>query len=297
MQNNKVTQIVTFVLALILVFGLAMWSYIGVLNNGSSNTSEDYGTTISSYIDELEAKNAYIQFDTGSDSYMYMLYNKKGEAVIELSSGGIGVYRSDNKLITLTEDTVVEISDLNPLAFLKAMVNVANSTDDCSITLENVDSDDVYTITINGKDNIKKIYDTLNDSDYTSRSIEMLETGFEDNAGISMVAEIARNNDGDFGATLSTIYKSPDTAIKDDERYYSWKFDGYLGAFDWELKEDWYTEDTSNTEAWHTLVSDTIAEVANNMQMYIDGLAKNESVGSSDTEENSNNGGITSEEN
>ena len=283
MKSGKITALLLFVLAVGILVLLALWSYNRTLNGSDI---DDYGKIITDYIDEVESKNAYIQFDTGSDSYMYLLYNKNGEAVIELSNGGIGVYKSDNKLITLTEDEVVEISDLNPLAFIKAMANVAITNDGCSITLSQEEDDEIYTISVDGKENIQKIYDTLEDSEYTTRSMEMLETGFDDAAGITMIAEVVKNDTGAFGATLSTIYKSADTEIKEDERYYSWKFDGYLETMDWSLSEAWYTEDISNTEAWNTLMSDTISEVADNMSTYISSL-----------QDEVDNGGNTSEEN
>lgn len=283
MKSGKITALLLFVLAVGILVLLALWSYNRTLNESDI---EDYGKIITDYIDEVESKNAYIQFDTGSDSYMYLLYNKNGEAVIELSNGGIGVYKSDNKLITLTEDEVVEISDLNPLAFIKAMANVAITNDGCSITLSQEEDDEIYTISVDGKENIQKIYDTLGDSEYTTRSMEMLETGFADVDGITMIAEVVKNDTGAFGATLSTIYKSADTEIKEDERYYSWKFDGYLETMDWSLSEAWYTEDISNTEAWNTLMSDTISEVADNMSTYISSL-----------QDEVDNGGNTSEEN
>lgn len=283
MKSGKITALLLFVLAVGILVLLALWSYNRTLNGSDI---EDYGKIITDYIDEVESKNAYIQFDTGSDSYMYLLYNKNGEAVIELSNGGIGVYKSDNKLITLTEDEVVEISDLNPLAFIKAMANVAITNDGCSITLSQEEDDEIYTISVDGIENIQRIYDTLGDSEYTTRSMEMLETGFDDAAGITMIAEVVKNDTGAFGATLSTIYKSADTEIKEDERYYSWKFDGYLETMDWSLSEAWYTEDISNTEAWNTLMSDTISEVADNMSTYISSL-----------QDEVDNGGNTSEEN
>lgn len=283
MKSGKITALLLFVLAVGILVLLALWSYNRTLNESDI---EDYGKIITYYIDEVESKNAYIQFDTGSDSYMYLLYNKNGEAVIELSNGGIGVYKSDNKLITLTEDEVVEISDLNPLAFIKAMANVAITNDGCSITLSQEEDDEIYTISVDGKENIQRIYDTLGDSEYTTRSMEMLETGFDDAAGITMITEVVKNDTGAFGATLSTIYKSADTEIKEDERYYSWKFDGYLETMDWSLSEAWYTEDISNTEAWNTLMSDTISEVADNMSTYISSL-----------QDEVDNGGNTSEEN
>lgn len=283
LKNNRVKALLIFIMATGILALLALWSYNNVLNKDSS---KDYGSSIISYINEVESKNAYIQFDTGSDSYMYLLYNKDGEAVIELSDGGIGVYKSDNKLITLTEDKVIEISDLNPLAFIKAMVNVATTNDGCSVTLSQEEDDEIYTISVDGKENIQKIYDTLGDSEYTTRSMEMLETGFEDAAGVSMIAEVVKNDSGAFGATLSTIYKSADTEIKEDERYYSWKFDGYLETMDWGLSEAWYTEDMSNTEAWHTLMSDTISEVADNMSTYISSLQDEVDNGGSTSEEN-----------
>lgn len=283
MKSGKITALLLFVLAVGILVLLALWSYNRTLNESDI---EDYGKIITDYIDEVESKNAYIQFDTGSDSYMYLLYNKNGEAVIELSNGGIGVYKSDNKLITLTEDEVVEISDLNPLAFIKAMANVAITNDGCSITLSQEEDDEIYTISVDGKENIQRIYGTLGDYEYTTRSMEMLETGFDDAAGITMIAEVVKNDTGAFGATLSTIYKSADTEIKEDERYYSWKFDGYLETMDWSLSEAWYTEDISNTEAWNTLMSDTISEVADNMSTYISSL-----------QDEVDNGGNTSEEN
>lgn len=249
------------------------------------NLSKDSGADseeLVQYIQDLEDANAYIQFDTGSESYMHLLYNSKGEAVIELSSGGIGVYNSDNKLYTITEDSVISISDLSPLEFLKAMVKKAGS-----IECTEEDGDKIYTITITGKENIKSLYDILGDIEYTTRSMEMLEAGFEDAADISIIAEIVRDNDGAFGATLSTLYKSADTAIKEAERYYSWKFDGYLSTLDWELDSAWYETDISDVEKWHTLMSDTIAEVSENMTTYIGSLSEDNKVMS---------GGNTSEE-
>ena len=246
--------------------GIVIGSLVGC---GSSASAAD---VIKDGVQSLRDKNAYIQLMVGEEQYIYLLYNKTGEAIAESSGGGVAFYRNDNKLVTLSEDAVTMDYDLNPLSFIDAVVDVCDESDEDDNTIgtetttneETGDENKLYTLTVNGKDNIKKVYDTVGNEEYSEASIESLYSGFEDIEETFLTLKVSMGNDGQFGALCSVNFGGTE-----DDEYTSWTFDGYLETFDWELGSDWYSDDVSDVEAWTELASNKVSEIAAEMSDFM----------------------------
>lgn len=239
---------------------------LGVLAGCSAGKSD--ADEVIEKINTLEQKNAYIQLMVGQDQYIYLLYNKDGEALAESSNGGIAFYRKDNKIVTLTDTEVIINSDLNPLAFIKATAKVAevNGTVEKEVKTneESNTKNTLYTMTVDGKENIKKVYDTVGDEGYSTESIEMLYSGFEDIETSKMTLRVSTGEKGELGAVCSVTFGEGE-----ENEYTSWTFDGYIETFDWAYDEKWYSNDTDDVEAWIDLASETVSEISNKMAEFM----------------------------
>lgn len=226
--------------------------------------------TVIEKIEALEKKNAYIQLMIGPEQYIYLLYNKEGEAIAESSNGGIAFYRKDDKIVTLTDTEIIIDNDLSPLEFIKAATNVAkdpeNGTIEKEITVneETKAKNTLYTMTINGKENIKKVYDTLGNETYSANSIDMLYSGFEDVESSKMVVRVSTGENGELGAVCNVTFGE-----EEENEYTSWTFDGYIETFEWAFDEKWYSNDTSDVEGWIDLASNTINEISEKMAKFM----------------------------
>lgn len=251
-----------------ITLGLLATMTLGCLAGcGSSKSDAD---TIIEKIEALEDKNAYIQLMIGPEQYIYLLYNKEGEALAESSNGGIAFYRKDNNIVTLTDTQVIIDHDLSPLAFIKATATVAKDGTSGTITKETTENEEtkakntLYTMTIDGKENIKKVYDTLGDETYSANSISMLYSGFEDVEKSKMVVRVSTGEKGELGAVCNVTFGEGE-----ENEYTSWTFDGYIETFDWAYDEKWYSNDTSDVEAWIDLASTTVSDISEKMAQFM----------------------------
>lgn len=246
------------------------------------------GDYISSRIDWLESKNPYIQLVVGPEQYVYLLYNKNGEAIAESSYGGQAFYRDDNKLVTVTSTDVLIDTDLNPLSFIKATASIVDNgygtiETDLSVNEETGDKNMLYTMKVEGTDNIKKIYDTVGDEEYSNTSMEMLLTGFEDVEPITLTLKVSEGQNEEFGAVCSVNFGGGE-----ENEYTSWMFDGYISTFDWGLESGWYSNDTTDVERWNSLSSALVDEIGAKMSEFM--ISNNLAVSESET------GNITAEQ-
>lgn len=215
-------------------------------------------------IDKLQEGNSFIQLAVGEEQYLYMMYNGNGEAMVESYNGGIGFYRKDDKLVTVGENEVYIETDINPLKFIKYAVEVAESSENCSITKEEDDNQEgkaVHTIVINGKDNIKKLYDKANDNEYSESCIEVIYSAMENIKESSVIIKVYTMESGEFGASCDIALKSD----SEEQTYTNWIFDGYVETVDWELDDEWYSNDTSNIEHWRNLLENKVYELSDKL--------------------------------
>lgn len=252
--DNKKDTYIKIAVSLIIVSLIVAIAFI--VNNKPKD-----GKYIASRIDWLESKNPYIQLVVGPEQYVYLLYNKKGEAIAESSYGGQAFYRHDNKLVTINSTDVLIDTDLNPLSFIKATASIVDEGYGTIETTSTVNEDTgdknmLYTMTVDGKENIKKIYDTVGDTKYSDTSMEMLLTGFEDVEPVTLTLKVSEGQNDEFGAACSINFGGGE-----ENEYTSWVFDGYISTFDWELESGWYSNDTTNIENWNILSSVLVDEI------------------------------------
>ena len=120
-----------------------------------------------------------------------------------------------------------------------------------------------YEILIKGKDKIYKLYEQVS-KEYADEIMQQLfYNGSELNPkDITMKLILVKGKNDELGGGC--------WLISNGNEYTSWYFDGYLKMFDWQLTEDWYSNDTSDTKKWQQLIDDLVAEVdkrPRNMQM------------------------------
>lgn len=260
---------------------IAAAAVIGVCAFTLGGSAEDKNAkAIVKAVDKLQEVNPYIQMMVGQDKYIYLLYNEKGEAFAESSSGGSAFYRNDNQIISIGTEEVYVDYDLNPLSFIKAAAKVAadNTDTGCAIDVqEDTYTDDItgeeavnkmYTVTVSGKDNISKIYGTLEDEEYVKQSIEMLYSGFEDVEQSQIDVIVSVGDTGRFGAICNVTYG--DVTESAENIYTSWVFDGYIPTFDWSYPADLYKDKDSMTlEDWTNLAGDITADLSNKMNEFM----------------------------
>lgn len=262
------------------IIGLAIF-IVMIIALGMSKSA---GKQVIKAVDELQAKNPYIQMMVGQDKYIYLLYNKKGEAFAESNTGGSAFYRNDGKILALSSDEIIVDTDLNPLMFIKAAAQVAMDNEDsgCSVKVrESTYTEDttgkeevnrLYTITVAGKENISKIYATLNDEEYVAKSIEMLYSGFEDVEKSQIDVTVSVGESGRFGAVCNVAYGDALEANgNSDNVFTSWVFDGYIPTFDWEYPKEIYDDVTSRTvEEWNNVAADVTTYLSEKMYNFME---------------------------
>ena len=215
------------------------------------------GEFISSRVDNFQTKNPYIQLGVGEEQYIYFLYNGKGEAIAESSLGGQAFYRNDNKIVTMSEEEVVIDTDLNPLSFIKAVAQVVDNGYGTLETTTESNGNKLYTLKVEGKENIRKVYEVVGDYEYTDSTMDMLLNGFEDKIP-TLFIRLSESDSNGFGAMCSMQYGT-------EEEYTSWVFDGYIPTFEWELDKEWYSNNTSDIEKWLGLCTNLVEEIGTKM--------------------------------
>ena len=275
-----------------IIFGVVFAIIVAVLayvvTGGGGTSTDKNAKEVVKAVNNLQEVNPYIQMMVGQDKYIYLLYNGKGEAFAESSSGGSAFYRNDNKIISIHNDTVYVDNDINPLSFIKASAEVAANNTDTGCVITRSDStytdeergveaeNHVYTISVVGKENISKIYETLNDEEYVKQSIEMLYNGFEDVEQSQIDVVVSSGETGRFGAVCNVSYG--ELTENNENTFTSWVFDGYIPTFDWEYPKEMYSNvDTSDVEKWTEILSNVTSDISTKMNEF---MTENELISS-----------------
>lgn len=259
---------------LLAVLAVALIACVAILISGG-NSDKASVSKIKKAVQHMYDENAYIQLMVGQEQYVYLLYNKDGEALAESNVGGVAFYRNSNEIVSINDTETIIDYDMNPLQFIKQVGDTVLSIGDAgTITAESKSSDvelnndeegnttikdkvtyTLYTLTIDGKDNIRKIYSAV-DEEYAEESMKLMYTGFEDVEDTQLVLKVSVGDNGEFGASCEVSFNN--------DVYTSWLFDGYISTFDWELGDAWYAEG-NDQDTWIELASTKLDELSTKM--------------------------------
>lgn len=205
---------------------------------------------IQSLITNIKENNGYLKVVEGEDLTTTYVYNKKGEAVAQGSLGNyLTVFTNDKKGVRYT-DTVEKGDDIDILSINERVLQLAKEnklelTKPETIVEGDTKGFKVYSVELNGWEDIRKVYEVVS-KEFADTMITNMKEQAKDVSDIKMEIQFILGNENQ----LSVACRS----TMNGQKYMIWYFDGYLLLYDWELDEDWYTDDFSDiTEAENKL--------------------------------------------
>ena len=247
-------------------------------------------------LETIESGNSYMQILLSDGSYNYALCNEDNEMVLESDAGGVIIYRSDNKVIVVGEDSIQIEPEITPIKLIKQIIEVAdrhnNETNEeqvakCSITSSKIEDTEEnaikYRAIVSGEENVREIYDVAGDSSYTNSYINDLYSTITSEDG----AEHSFNNiyvdiiviDGEvYQVGCGTGYTS--SSSNDIDEQYSFIIESYYPVMEWSLPEEFYNNDTTSVEEWKSLMETFLTDISNKLStnMKEQGLVTEEEV-------------------
>ena len=247
-------------------------------------------------LETIESGNSYMQILLSDGSYNYALCNEDNEMVLESDAGGVIIYRSDNKVIVVVEDSIQIEPEITPIKLIKQIIEVAdrhnNETNEeqvvkCSITSSKIEDTEEnaikYRAIVSGEENVREIYDVAGDSSYTDSYINDLYSTITSEDG----AEHSFNNiyvdiiviDGEiYQVGCGTGYTS--SSSNDIDEQYSFIIESYYPVMEWSLTEEFYNNDTTSVEEWKSLLETFLTDISNKLStnMKEQGLVTEEEV-------------------
>lgn len=271
MNTNKKIPIMLIIISMaVSLFAIAFVIYSRI----ERNLDYEYATKVQSLIDKAYNSNIYIQAKVSEDDFIAFLYNKNKEAFSQSKSGGIAVYRKDNKMVSFDEELVITYS-ISPLKMIElALELVAENKADIKKIDDNLGvmgSLTIYEINILGDKNVRSLYSKI-DPHYAEDMMTLLYQ-YASKSNRKMRLGIVEGTNNEFGAYCHIIINNEILTV--------WKFDGYLEMFDWQLDGRWYNDDTTDTDVWVELANALVYEIeqkSKNMDLIPDEDTSNENV-------------------
>ncbi len=247
--KNKTVLIWTTAIILVVTAGILSWNVYRDKRAGESYLE------LRELVNTHMSSNTYIQVHVNEEEFVSFLYNDKKEAFAQSKSGGLAVYRNDDKYVAFGEAVTIDYG-ISPLRMMDLALNLVR---DGKASIERPDSTEAeelaklrtYLISIKGKDNVRELYSQIN-KEYADKMVESLYgTVYPKDSELQITIVIGDNKA--FGASCHMVLSG--------DRYLSWYFDGYLKMFDWSLKKDWYSNDINDTEKWKGLINELVDDV------------------------------------
>lgn len=264
--NFKLEKIVFYSLILGLIAAIVL-SSVGVVKAGKYLTIRSRALSeMQQVMNDVWNSNYYTQIYIENEKFIAFLHNKNKEAFAQSNTGGVAVFRNDGKTISFGKELTIEHGVCPLRLFELGMDMVKKFQAIVSIPDTNAQGrpDYVsYEILIKGKDKIYKLYEQVS-KEYADEIMQQLfYNGSELNPkDITMKLILVKGKNDELGGGC--------WLISNGNEYTSWYFDGYLKMFDWQLTEDWYSNDTSDTNKWQQLIDDLVAEVDKKTKEYAD---------------------------
>ena len=243
--NYKILYAYILLISLVLIFVIFKAitnnepvSYDSAKTYDISNNADMVG--LCDKVDELYNSNAYIKVQVGEDDYKYLRVNKKSECY---DNSGL-VKLKGNEVISLnTEDNTVYTT--NEGLNLEEVQCMMKLVDEGKATVEVTKEENIalYTIQLEGKDNIMEFYNLLSDYDYDFANIayNVLLENIEDENSLFMNLVIGIDTENSENNGFSARYSFGDA----ESEYTVWIISGYIETPDWELDSDWYKDLTA----------------------------------------------------
>ena len=292
-------------LVVVLIVGIIQYKQWGhIYSEDSKDLESETSTSMNTEeaqvmidsLETIESGNSYMQILLSDGSYNYALCNEDNEMVLESDAGGVIIYRSDNKVIVVGEDSIQIEPEITPIKLIKQIIEVAdrhnNETNEeqvakCSITLSKIEDTEEnairYRAIVSGEENIREIYDVAGDSSYTDSYINDLYSTITSEDGV----EHSFNNiyvdiiviDGEiYQVGCGTGYTS--SSSNDIDEQYSFIIESYYPVMEWSLPEEFYNNDTTSVEEWKSLMETFLTDISNKLStnMKEQGLVTEEEV-------------------
>ena len=201
---------------------------------------------VTDVINNIKNNNGYIHVYTGEEEYDTYIYNKKGEAfAVGNVSTNMTVFRNDGVAVKYT-DMIAQTEELD---ILQLILNSLNAIDNNKIEMFESKSDVAETSEYEGYHEYVAVFDSYDDirNLYSSMSTEYADIMVEDikaafHEGTTPTFKIYYMISEGGGLTVACHL------IENEETYLNWYIDGYLNVYDWELPEEWYTYDFSDSD-------------------------------------------------
>lgn len=297
--------LVLIALVVVLIAGIIQYKQWGhIYSEDSKDLESETSTSMNTEeaqimidsLETIESGNSYMQILLSDGSYNYALCNEDNEMVLESDAGGVIIYRSDNKVIVVGEDSIQIEPEITPIKLIKQIIEVAdrhnNETNEeqvakCSITLSKIEDTEEnairYRAIVSGEENVREIYDVAGDSNYTDSYINDLYSTITSEDG----TEHSFNNiyvdiiviDGEiYQVGCGTGYTS--SSSNDIDEQYSFIIESYYPVMQWSLSEGFYNNDTTSVEEWKSLLETFLTDISNKLStnMKEQGLVTEEEV-------------------
>lgn len=293
------------VLVVVLIAGIIQYKQWGhIYSEDSKDLESETSTSMNTEeaqimidsLETIESGNSYMQILLSDGSYNYALCNEDNEMILESDAGGVIIYRSDNKVIVVGEDSIQIEPEITPIKLIKQIIEVAdrhnNETNEeqvtkCSITSSKIEDTEEnaikYRAIVSGEENVREIYDAAGDSSYTDSYINDLYSTITSEDGV----EHSFNNiyvdiiviDGEiYQVGCGTGYTS--SSSNDIDEQYSFIIESYYPVMEWSLPEEFYNDDTTSVEEWKSLMETFLTDISNKLStnMKEQGLVTEEEV-------------------
>lgn len=197
-------------------------------------------------LDQFKNKSVYFQVQVGDSQYDTYLYNTKGEGFGQSADGQYtAIYRNDNKTIKYdsSSSTIGIGTDIDFLKTLNIAVDLIGNKNKDITLYEMTSSTDSkvreFRIDLVGEQAVRDSYGDLSDEakdNMLENMKETIDTNWEPHLIYSFI--IGENNE------LTTYCY----IVNNDREYANWVCQGYIELDDWELPNEWYSDDSMNLE-------------------------------------------------
>lgn len=217
-------------------------------------------------IEAVRDNNGYIHVYTDEETYDTYIYNKNGEVFgVGSDSNNMTVFRNDGKAIRFT-DTIAISEDLD---ILELTINSLNAIDGKDIEMYQAVSEAIDVETYVGYKELYAVFDTYEDirklyssvsEEYADAMIESIKSAFHE--GVVPTFKIYYMISDGGGLTVACHLE------ENGETYLNWYYDGYLLIYDWELPEEWYTYDFSDSQVSENMLTELAGSLEELLMKY-----------------------------
>ena len=234
----------------------SQWEFVEI----TPQEEEEAADLMLDTLDKMKHDNTYIQTYVGEGMANVYVYNKNGEVLFTTYDGSYFTIFRDDGLATIFADEILTAVDMDVLTILEGVATVAKESDNTKIynavnpEISDTDIDWVarYRVVINDYDDLKDVYSVAGD-EYSQTVVDGVKEAVGDTFQMSYY--YTEFTDGHVAVECGIEENGADALV--------WYFDGYHTIKDWELSEDWYSDDFQelSAEKMEELAQEVLAEV------------------------------------